>query len=94
MVSLMGNMVMAGSFLFLGPAPFFDIPPTTLLIQIMIGVGGLGYALVMISTFTRAQNGALQRGYSDNIETYLMISGIHKRNELGILPMINKKDIV
>ena len=78
MVSLLGNMVMAGAFLFFGPAPFFEIPATTSLIQIMIGLGGVGYALVMVSTFTRAQNAALEQGYSDNIETYLMISGMTK----------------
>ena len=30
----------------------------------------------MISTFTRAQNGALELGSSEDIETYLMVSGM------------------
>ena len=76
MVSLIGNSVMAGAFLFMGPAPFFAIQPATFLIQIMIGIGGFGYALVMISTFTRAQKGALELGYAEDIETYLMVSGV------------------
>ena len=80
--------------LFIGPAPFFRLQTRTALIQGMAGLGGVGYALVMVSTFSRAQSEALKKGFADDIETYLMISGTHKRNEIEILPMINKKDTV
>ena len=66
---------MASSFLFFGPAPFFSIEPQTSLIQGMSGLGGIGYAFVMVSTFSRAHSGAIDSGLPDNIETYLMISG-------------------
>ena len=66
---------MATGILFLGPAPFFSIQPHTSLIQGMAGLMGLGYALVMISTFSRAQMAALENGFPDDISTYLMISG-------------------
>ena len=68
-------MVLAITFLFFGPAPFLNIPTETSLIQGLAGLGGLGYAFVMISTFCRAQSGALEKGFADDIETYLMISG-------------------
>ena len=62
--------------LFLGPAPFLNLSPTVGLIQGMAGLGGIGYAFVMVSTFSRAQAEVLKKGFSDDIETYLMISGI------------------
>ena len=74
-VSVAGNMIMASSFLFFGPAPFFSIEPQTSLIQGMSGLGGIGYALVIVSTFSRAHSAAIDCGLPDNIETYLMISG-------------------
>ena len=64
--------------LFIGPAPFFYLQTNTALIQDMMGLAGLGYALVMVSTFSRAQSEALKNGFSDDIETYMMISGTHK----------------
>ena len=40
-----------------------------------IGIVGFGYALVMVSTFGRAQGAALRKGFKDDIDTYLLISG-------------------
>ena len=68
---------MVPSFLFIGPAPFSKVVTSTELIQAMLGLGGTGYAFVVISTFIRAQSEALKQEFADNIETYLMISGIH-----------------
>ena len=36
---------------------------------------GVGYALVVVSTFGRAQSAALKKGFKDNIETYVLING-------------------
>ena len=66
---------MAAAILFFGPAPFCSIQAHTSLIQGIIGLMGFGYALVMISTFSRAQLAALENGFPDDISTYLMISG-------------------
>ena len=77
-MSLIGNMVMAAAFLFVGPAPFFNVKTSTGLIKGMLALAGFGYAFVVVSTFTRAESGALKKGFSDDIQTYLMISGIHQ----------------
>ena len=81
LISLIGNVVMALSFLFFGPAPFFKVGTSTGLIQGMSCLGGIGYALVMVSTFSRAQSDALKRGFANDIETYLLISGICKNHK-------------
>ena len=67
---------MATAFLFLGPAPFLKIQTTTSLLEGMAGVGGFGCALVVVSTFSRAETGASEKVFEYNIESYLMISGI------------------
>ena len=64
------------TFTFLGPAPFLNISTSVALIDGILALGGVGYAFVMVSTFSRAQSEVLKKGFSDDIETYLMISGI------------------
>ena len=41
-----------------------------------MAIVGFGYALVMVSTFGRAQGAALRKGFKDDIDTYLLIAGI------------------
>ena len=66
---------MALAFVFLGPVPFIPVDTKLSLIQGMVGLVGFGYALVMVSSFGRAQSAALNLGYVDDINTYIMISG-------------------
>jgi len=75
-VSIIGNACMVVSFIIMGPVPFINIEQTIILIQISITIFGFGYALVVVSTFGRAQSAALQKGFKDDIETYLLISGL------------------
>ena len=66
--------------LLLGPAPFFKISPDLRLIQGMAALSAVGYSFVMVSTFSRAQSEVQKKGFSDDIETYLIISGTLKYN--------------
>ena len=75
MVSIVGNTSMAIAFLFLGPVPFISVETQLSIIQGMVGLVGFGYALVMVSSFGRAQSAALSLGYADDLNTYIMISG-------------------
>ena len=75
-VSIIGNTCMAVAFFFMGPVPFVNIQTTVPLVQGTIGIVGFGYALVMVSTFGRAQGAALRKGFKDDIDTYLLISGM------------------
>ena len=40
-----------------------------------MGLAGLSYASLVVSSFSRAQNRVLQMGFADDINTYVMISG-------------------
>ena len=87
LISIIGNIVMVFTFTFLGPAPFLNISTSVALIDGILALGGVGYAFVMVSTFSRAQSEVLKKGFSDDIETYLMISGIF--HNVNYIPAID-----
>ena len=73
----MGNVILAMSFIFLGPLPSLKlITPSWQSITIATAFVALGYGAVMVSTFARANGAALRMGFSQDIETYLLISGM------------------
>ena len=72
---MIGNIILAIGFIFLGPLPFLDIEPKVGLIQGVCAAVGVGYAMIGTSSFMRANAAAMQLGYKDNIKTYIMISG-------------------
>ena len=57
---------------------FYQIPLILLAnrYQGMMGLAGLSYASIVVSSFSRAQNKVLQMGFADDINTYVMISGM------------------
>ena len=52
------------------------------LIQSMVGLVGFGDAMIVPSSFGRAQAAALNLGYENDLNTYIMISGKHVCNML------------
>ena len=74
-VSVTGNIAMAFALLFIAPEPVINIEPSVGLIYGMITMGGIAYGLVLVSTFARAQGSAIRLGYTDDLPTYLLISG-------------------
>ena len=76
-VSLLGNVILALAFIFLGPLPTIEIIlPSWQSITLSTAFVALGYGAVMVSTFGRAQGAALRMGFAQDIETYLLISGM------------------
>ena len=74
-VSIIGNIFMATAFILIGPVPFIPLEPSVPLIQGVMAMFGLGYGMVMVSTFGRSQRAAIRKGYNDDMDTYLIISG-------------------
>ena len=62
----------------MGPASFLglSVVPSKGLIYASTFFLGLAYAFNMVSTFARAHRAAMNLGYRDNINTYLVTSGI------------------
>ena len=74
-VSIVGNVAMAAAFLYVGPVPFIPLETSLSVINVMVALVGFGYGLVMVSSFGRSQRAALNLGFADDINTYIMISG-------------------
>ena len=74
-MSLIGNILMAITYLFIGPVPFLNIQPSVELIYVMISFGGAAYSIVIVSTLARSQGAAKRIGYTDDVPTYQLISG-------------------
>ena len=74
-VSICGNGVMVTALLYLGPVPFMPLETNLSVIKGMAVLVGMGNGLLMVSSFGRAQSAALNLGYVDDINTYIMISG-------------------
>ena len=66
---------MATSFLYVGPVPIIPLETSLSVINAMVALVGFGYGLVMVSSFGRSQRAALNLGFADDINTYIMISG-------------------
>ncbi|TRY80689.1 hypothetical protein TCAL_09016 [Tigriopus californicus] len=76
LVSILGNLCMAVAFVFVGPLPWIPIEPS---VNLLFGMGawiGFSYTFCMVSTFSRAHNEAMKRGYNDDLPTYLILSGL------------------
>ncbi len=72
-----GNVIMAVLLLLVGPSPLFGDALRNS-IGLSYGVAaltGIGFGLVMVSTFVRAYREAMSQGYADNISTYLTLAG-------------------
>ena len=69
---------MATAFLLIGPVPFLPLVPTVPLIQGAMTICGLGYGMILVSAFGRSQRAAIWKGYNDDMDTYLIISGNFK----------------
>ena len=83
LVSVAGNLLIALSFMFLGPLPFLPLEPSVTLILVFMGVTSVGNAHIMVSTFARAQAAAIRMGFTKDIQTYLLISGTIEEKENG-----------
>jgi hypothetical protein len=66
---------MMTGFLLVGPAPFItSLVPTTGLIKGAAAIFGIGYPMIVVTTFGRSQAAAIRNGYHDDLDTYFFIS--------------------
>ena len=66
---------MATGFLLVGPVNFMPFQTSISVIQGSMAIIGLGYGLIVVSTFGRSHRAAIRNGYSNDMDTYLIISG-------------------
>jgi len=71
----MGNSLIAFSFLWLGPSPFFPFGPSVSFIVPSVAISGVGYATIIVSSFARAHSAAIEAGFANNIKTNMLVAG-------------------
>ena len=74
--SLFGNILFLVTFVLIGPLPILAMEPFKTLIQEMMSLAGFAYSFMMVSSFSRAQNYVICIGFADDIQTYVLISGV------------------
>ena len=74
-LSAIGNIMLIVACLFIGQYRSLGISNSMDLTQVMYSLFGCGYGIILISSFDRVYRQALKNGISDDIETYLMVSG-------------------
>ena len=75
-MSIAGNMSMVVYYMLIGPLPFISLKPTKVSVYIMAALVGIGFGCVVVSTFARTFQSVKRMGFEDNINTYLIISGM------------------
>ena len=75
-MSLAGNLSLTVVLTLIGPLPFIPLEPSVPLIRGLMCLVGVSFALVMVSTFSRAQTAPIRLGYQRDLSTYLLMSGL------------------
>ncbi|CAG7831922.1 unnamed protein product [Allacma fusca] len=75
-LALVGALLIATGFLFIGPAPFLPIPTTLWLTCVGLVIYGVGLGAGMVSSFIMALQAAIGHGFVDNIQTYGVVSSL------------------
>ena len=75
-VNFLGVTFTTIAFSFLGPAPFFGLPTLLPVCVAALVLHGCGNGSVLVSSFVISHAEALTSGFSDNINTYGLVSGL------------------
>ncbi len=60
----------------IGPADVLPLSPSAGMIFGGMAVAGVSYGCVIVSSFARTHSAAVALGYPENIDTFVMLSGI------------------
>eukprot|EP00095_Tigriopus_kingsejongensis_P010457 snap_masked-scaffold1863_size26100-processed-gene-0.1 protein:Tk10457 transcript:snap_masked-scaffold1863_size26100-processed-gene-0.1-mRNA-1 annotation:"chromaffin granule amine" len=75
-ISIIGNALMAVVFVFVGPLPVLSFGTSLELLYGMAALIGFSYTFTMVSTFSRAHSEAMRQGYEDDLQSYIILSGL------------------
>ncbi|KAJ0181380.1 hypothetical protein K1T71_003465 [Dendrolimus kikuchii] len=75
-VTVVGCAFVAGGFMLIGPAPFFDMPTIMWVVIAGLVCHGLGMGSQLVASFSDALSTAIASGLPNSIETYGLVSGM------------------
>ena len=73
-LTLIANILSIVVWLLIGPAPFMNVETNIGIFQVLSGLLGSVYSIVMISTLRRSLSNAFRLGFSNNLENMYMLS--------------------
>ena len=79
-LAVAGNLTMAAILCLIGPSPFLPFHANAKVILAALFVGGVAYGFNVVSSFARSSAASRRKGYSDDINTYVMLSGTLTEN--------------
>ena len=75
-INFLGIAATTLAFLFLGPAPFLGLPTLISVCVAALVLHGMGNGAVLVSSFVIAHKEAINSGFSNNVNTYGLVSGM------------------
>ena len=75
-INVLGAFIVVLAFTLLGPASFIPLPPNYELSVASMVLQGIGFAAILVSSFTIAHKEAIRNGFPDNLQTYGLVSGL------------------
>ena len=76
-LSILGNIGLIITFMFIGPLPLIPIEVGADFITMIMALLGFSMGLLYVSSYKRAQVSAIQNGFPPNTKTYHLISGFY-----------------
>ncbi|CAB3368781.1 Hypothetical predicted protein [Cloeon dipterum] len=71
-----GNFCIAFSYFLIGPSPFFAMDTVLWMVIIGLMIHGTGIGFSLVTAFIGALQSAVKNGFSNDISTYAMVSGL------------------
>ena len=75
-INFLGVTIITVAFFFLGPAPFLGLPTLMPVCVATLVLHGCANGSVLVSSFCISQNEAIANGFSNNINTCGLVSGL------------------
>ena len=76
LINFLGTTITTVAFFFLGPAPFLGLPTLMQVCVATLVLHGCGEGAVLVSSFCIFQTEAIASGFSNNINTCGLVSGL------------------
>ena len=73
-MTLIGNIFSAIVFLLVGPAPFLHVKTNVGIMQIISGLHGVVFSIIIISTLRRSLVNTLKLGFANNLDNLYVVS--------------------
>ncbi len=80
LLSVSGNLAMLSGMSLVGPLRPLPLRPSRLLAFVAAAYNGVGYAVGMVASIARSKAAAVEGGFPDDLNTFLVLTGTKTAN--------------